>query len=166
MFAAEGPDIVRELIARGKDVFVDLKMYDIGATVERATARVAGLGARFMTVHSSPQVIRAALAGAAGSQLKILAVTVLTSFDDSDVADLGYTGLSASTLVEHFVRKGVAAGVTASSARRLNWRACGRWPDRRRFWSRRECARPAPRTAIRSAWPRRSRLCARARIIL
>ena len=111
LFAAEGPDIVRELIARGKDVFVDLKMYDIGATVERATARVAGLGARFLTVHSSPQVIRAALAGAAGSQLKILAVTVLTSFDDSDVADLGYTGLSASTLVEHFVGKGVAAGV-------------------------------------------------------
>jgi len=111
LFAAEGPDIVRELIARGKDVFVDLKMYDIGATVERATARVAGLGARFMTVHSSPQVIRAALAGAAGSQLKILAVTVLTSFDDSDVRDLGYTGLSVSKLVEHFVGKGVAAGV-------------------------------------------------------
>jgi orotidine-5'-phosphate decarboxylase len=60
LFAAEGPDIVRELIVRGKDVFVDLKMYDIGATVERATARVAGLGARFLTVHSSPQVIRAA----------------------------------------------------------------------------------------------------------
>ncbi len=111
LFAAEGPDIVRELIARGKDVFVDLKMYDIGETVQRATSRVAGLGARFLTVHSSPQVVRAALAGAAGSQLKILAVTVLTSFDDADVADLGYAGRSASELVEHFVIKGVAAGV-------------------------------------------------------
>lgn len=111
LFTAEGPHIVRELITRRKDVFADLKMYDIGETVRRATSRVAGLGARFLTVHSSPQVVRAALAGAAGSQLKILAVTVLTSFDDADVADLGYAGRTASDLVEHFVLKGVAAGV-------------------------------------------------------
>ena len=111
LFAAEGPGVVRELTSRGKHVFVDLKMYDIGETVRRAAARVANLGARFLTVHSSPQVIRAALAGAAGSPLKILAVTVLTSFDDGDVADLGYTGRTAAGLVEHFTAKGAAAGV-------------------------------------------------------
>lgn len=111
LFTAEGPSVVRELTTRGKNVFVDLKMYDIGETVERATARVAALGASFLTVHSSPQVIRAAIRGRDGSDLKILAVTVLTSFDDADVADLGYTGRTAASLVEHFVEKGVAAGV-------------------------------------------------------
>jgi orotidine-5'-phosphate decarboxylase len=111
LFTAEGPAVVRELTARGKQVFVDLKMYDIGATVERATARVAALGASFLTVHSSPQVIQAAIRGRGASSLKILAVTVLTSFDDGDIADLGYTGRTAASLVEHFVQKGVAAGV-------------------------------------------------------
>lgn len=111
LFTAEGPAVVRELTARGKQVFVDLKMYDIGATVERATARVAALGASFLTVHSSPQVIKAATRGRGESSLKILAVTVLTSFDDGDIADLGYTGRAAAGLVEHFVQKGVAAGV-------------------------------------------------------
>ena len=111
LFTAEGPPVVRELTARGKRVFVDLKMYDISATVERAAARVAALGASFLTVHSSPQVIRAAVRGRGTSALKILAVTVLTSFDDADVADLGYTGLTAASLVEHFVHKGVDAGV-------------------------------------------------------
>ena len=110
LFTAEGPAMVRELTARGKSVFVDLKMYDIAATVERAAARVAALGARFLTVHSSPQVIRAAVQGRGDSQLKILAVTVLTSFDDADLADLGYTGRTAASLVEHFVQKGIAAG--------------------------------------------------------
>ena len=111
LFTAEGPSVVRELAARGKQVFIDLKMYDIGATVERATARVAALGASFLTVHSSPQVIRAAIRGRGESGLKILAVTVLTSFDDGDVADLGYTGRTAASLVVHFVQKGIAAGV-------------------------------------------------------
>jgi len=111
LFTAEGPPVVRELTARGKRVFVDLKMYDISATVERAAARVAAFGASFLTVHSSPQVIRAAVRGRGTSALKILAVTVLTSFDDADVADLGYTGLTAASLVEHFVHKGVDAGV-------------------------------------------------------
>lgn len=110
LFTAEGPSVVRELTARDKQVFVDLKMYDIGATVERATARVAALGASFLTVHSSPQVIKAAVRGRGESDLKILAVTVLTSFDDGDLADLGYTGRTTASLVEHLVQKGVAAG--------------------------------------------------------
>jgi orotidine-5'-phosphate decarboxylase len=110
LFTAEGPSVLRELTARGKSVFLDLKMYDIGATVERATARAAALGASLLTVHSSPQVIKAAVRGRGASGLKILAVTVLTSFDDGDLADLGYSGRTTASLVEHFVRKGVAAG--------------------------------------------------------
>lgn len=110
LFTAEGPAVVRELTARGKSVFVDLKMYDIGATVQRATARVAALGASFLTVHSSPQVIRAAVQGRGDSPLKILAVTVLTSFDHADLADLGYVGRSVPEQVEFFIEKGLAAG--------------------------------------------------------
>ena len=111
LFTAEGPDIVRELTARGKDVFVDLKMYDIAETVKRATAQVAALGASYMTVHSSPQVIAAALEGRGDSGLEILAVTVLTSFDESDLRALGYEGRAVADLVDHFVKQGISAGV-------------------------------------------------------
>ena len=111
LFTAEGPDLVRELIARHKNVFVDLKLYDIGETVRRATAQVAALGARYLTVHASAQVMRAAVQGRGDSQLKILAVTVLTSFDNSDLEDLGYTGRTVPDLVEHLTRQGMAAGV-------------------------------------------------------
>lgn len=111
LFTAEGPAVVRELIARGNEVFVDLKMYDIGETVKRAAARVAALGGRFLTVHSSPQVIRAAREAAAGTNLQILAVTVLTSFDQSDLEEMGYPPRTVLEQVEFYVRKGVEAGV-------------------------------------------------------
>ncbi len=111
LFTAAGPDVVRELVTRGCDVFVDLKMFDIGETVKRAAARVAALGARFLTVHSSPQVIRAARAGAVGSPLQVLAVTVLTSFDDADLADLGFAAPTVAQQVDFFVQKGFDAGV-------------------------------------------------------
>lgn len=109
LFSAEGPVAVRDIVGAGNDVFVDLKMYDIGETVKRATARVAALGARFLTVHAHPQVIRAAKEGAAGSKLKILAVTVLTSFGQSDLDDLG-VGRTVPEQVEFLVRKGIDAG--------------------------------------------------------
>jgi len=110
LFTAAGPDLVRELAAGGNGVFVDLKMHDIGETVKRAAAQVARLGARFLTVHSSPQAIRAAKAGAADSELKILAVTVLTSFDQADLEAMGYRGWTIPALVDEFVRRGVEAG--------------------------------------------------------
>src|SRR5689334_18904677 len=81
---------VRELISLGKDVFLDLKFYDIGETVKRAVAQVARTGVRFLTVHGSGAVMRAAVEGRGSSPLKLLAVTVLTSFDQQDLADLGY----------------------------------------------------------------------------
>ena len=69
----------------GKRIFLDLKLYDIGATVEAAVRGLAAFELDFLTVHGDPHVVRAAQAGAAGSGLKILAVTVLTSLDRGDL---------------------------------------------------------------------------------
>ena len=85
-----GLPLVSELAAAGKHVFLDLKLHDIPNTVERATAQAAKLGARFLTVHAYPQTMRAAVAGARGSGTQILAVTVLTSYDDADLFDACY----------------------------------------------------------------------------
>ena len=82
-----GLPLVSEFSAAGKQVFLDLKLHDIPNTVERATAQAAKLGATFLTVHAYPQTMRAAVAGAKGSGMRILAVTVLTSYDDADLFD-------------------------------------------------------------------------------
>src|SRR3984957_14285590 len=90
LYAATGPDFVRELVDQGKDVFLDLKFYDIGETVKRATAVVARTGAKLLTVHGSMAVMRAAIEGRGSSSLRLLGVTVLTSFDEQDLRDLGF----------------------------------------------------------------------------
>jgi orotidine-5'-phosphate decarboxylase len=87
---AGGLALAERLVAQGKGVFIDLKLHDIPNTVERATRQIARLGARFLTIHAYPQSMKAALAGAAGSGLELLAVTVLTCCDDTDLADAGY----------------------------------------------------------------------------
>jgi orotidine-5'-phosphate decarboxylase len=110
LYTAAGMEIVRELEDRGKDVFLDLKLFDIGETVKRTVAVIARTRVRFLTLHSSAAVMRAAMAGRGESALKLLAVTVLTSFDDQDVRDLGYAG-TASELVEWRVRKSLECGV-------------------------------------------------------
>ncbi|MBV9290482.1 MAG: orotidine-5'-phosphate decarboxylase [Hyphomicrobiales bacterium] len=89
-YGGEGLSLVRRLSESGRKMFLDLKLHDIPNTVERATARIAALGARFLTVHGYPQTMRAAVAGARGSGLKLLAVTVLTSCDDADLMEAGY----------------------------------------------------------------------------
>jgi orotidine-5'-phosphate decarboxylase len=68
LFTAEGPGLVRDLLAAGKQVFLDLKMYDIGETVRRASARAADLGVALLTVHCVPQVVRAAVEGVRGTE--------------------------------------------------------------------------------------------------
>jgi orotidine-5'-phosphate decarboxylase len=88
-----------EMLARaGKRVFLDLKLHDIGNTVAKGVESVARSGASFVTVHAFPQTMKAAVAGKGGSNLKILAVTVLTSYDDADLAAAGYE-LSVGELV-------------------------------------------------------------------
>jgi orotidine-5'-phosphate decarboxylase len=87
---AGGLPFAAGLIAAGKQVFLDLKLHDIGNTVEKGVASVAELGATFLTVHAYPQTMKAAVAGKQGSKLRILAVTVLTSYDDADLAAAGY----------------------------------------------------------------------------
>lgn len=110
LYAAAGMEFVRELIARGKDVFLDLKLYDIGETVRRATIQAARSGVRFLTVHGSKAVMRAAVEGRGESPLKLLAVTVLTSFDQADLAELGYP-CAVSELVSLRVRNALEAGM-------------------------------------------------------
>jgi orotidine-5'-phosphate decarboxylase len=87
---AGGIDFARALTSAGKEIFLDLKLHDIGNTVARGVESVAKLGASFLTVHAYPQTMHAAVDARAGSNLRILAVTVLTSYDDADLAAAGY----------------------------------------------------------------------------
>jgi orotidine-5'-phosphate decarboxylase len=87
---AGGLPFASGLIAAGKQVFLDLKLHDIGNTVTKGVGSVAQLGATFLTVHAYPQTMKAAVEGKQGSRLRILAVTVLTSYDDADLAAAGY----------------------------------------------------------------------------
>jgi orotidine-5'-phosphate decarboxylase len=116
LYAAEGISFARELVDLGKNVFLDLKLYDIGETVKRAVSVVANSGVRYLTVHGSKALLKAAMEGRADSDLKLLAVTVLTSFNEQDLADLGYE-TSVGDLVTLLARAAVdckVAGVVCS----------------------------------------------------
>ena len=117
LFCAEGPAIVGRYTARGLAVMLALKLHDIPETVARATARVAQLGAGLLTVHAGggramlEAAVRAAAAGTGAGQAgtRVLAVTVLTSLDDADLADIGATGPVAA-LVRRRAELAIAAG--------------------------------------------------------
>lgn len=101
-----GLELARELTGAGKQVFLDMKLLDIGNTIERATRNAAETGATFLTVHGHDlKTLQAAVAGKAGTGLKVLAVTVLTNLDARDVEQQGYAG-SPEDLVAH--RAGLA----------------------------------------------------------
>lgn len=86
MLTTGGLALANELIQEhGKRVFLDMKLFDIGATVESAVRGLAQFDLDFLTVHGDPHVINAAKQGAAGSNLKILGVTILTSLDRTDL---------------------------------------------------------------------------------
>jgi orotidine-5'-phosphate decarboxylase len=87
---AGGLDFAANLVRDGKQVFLDLKLHDIGNTVAKGFENVAKLGATFLTVHAYPQTMHAATEARQGTGLRILAVTVLTSYDDADLAAAGY----------------------------------------------------------------------------
>jgi orotidine-5'-phosphate decarboxylase len=110
LYASAGMDFVRELVAAWKNVFLDLKMYDIPETVKRAVAQVAKTGVRFLSIHGSNAVMRAAVEGRGDSDLELLAVTVLTSFDEEDLKELGYP-VTVQDLVAHRVRNAIASGM-------------------------------------------------------
>ena len=105
-----GVAFAHELRARGKFVFQDWKLHDIGAQVEGAARAVAEGGCDLVTVHAEPQVMRAAVKGRGAADTKILAVTVLTSLSDADLGEIGY-GETAATLVERRVRQALDCGV-------------------------------------------------------
>jgi orotidine-5'-phosphate decarboxylase len=107
---AGGLTLVRKLTDQGKKVFLDLKMHDIGNTIARGVESVAKLGATFLTVHAYPQTMKAAVEARAGTSLQILAVTVLTSYDDSDLHAAGYR-LNVSDLVEARAQQAQVLGV-------------------------------------------------------
>src|ERR1700710_2425553 len=107
---AGGLPLIRKLADAGKKVFADLKMHDIGNTVTRGVESIAKSGATFVTVHAYPQTMKAAVEGRAGSGLKILAVTVLTSYDDGDLYAAGYR-LNVADLVEARAQQGQVLGV-------------------------------------------------------
>ena len=110
LYAAAGMDFVRSLTSAGKDVFLDLKFYDIGETVKRAVAQVARAGVRFLTVHGSREVMTAAVEGRGATGLHLMAVTVLTSLDESDLAEMGYP-CQVGELVALRVRNALRAGM-------------------------------------------------------
>ena len=87
---AGGIDVAGVLASAGKRIFLDLKLHDIGNTVAKGVESVAALGASFLTVHAYPQTMHAAVDARKGSGLRLLAVTVLTSYDDADLAAAGY----------------------------------------------------------------------------
>jgi orotidine-5'-phosphate decarboxylase len=90
LYLAGGLGLAQELIGEGKRVFLDLKLYDIEETVELAVREAARQGMTFLTVHGNNGIIRGAVRGRGQSDLKLLVVTVLTSLDQDDLAELGY----------------------------------------------------------------------------
>jgi len=100
----------QKLKALGKNVFYDFKLHDIGATVEKATRSIAGLGADLLTVHARPDVMQSAVVGRGDSHLKLLGVTVLTSLDKTALEAIGYHD-TAETLVMRRVKQAIDAGM-------------------------------------------------------
>jgi len=113
LFTAEGPAVVRELVAAGRTVFLDLKIHDIPNTVSHAVKSAVDSGAKMLTVHASggAAVLRAAVE-AANHRLSILAVTVLTSLNDEDMQEIGFAG----TTVDEALRMAALARSTGCDA--------------------------------------------------
>lgn len=87
---AGGLPFAETLVRAGKSVFLDLKLHDIGHTVAKGVESIARMGATFLTIHAYPQTMRAAVEARGDGGLRLLAVTVLTSYDDADLAAAGY----------------------------------------------------------------------------
>jgi orotidine-5'-phosphate decarboxylase len=121
LFTAEGPQVVRDLLASGRKVFLDLKFHDIPNTVAGAVSTAAGLGVSMLTVHASggSKMLKAAAQAAASSTSKpiVLAVTVLTSLNDADLQELGLpVGVADQVLrLAGIARNAGCTGIVASA---------------------------------------------------
>jgi orotidine-5'-phosphate decarboxylase len=107
---AGGLSMVRKLTDAGKKVFIDVKLHDIGNTVARGVESLSSLGATFLTVHAYPQTMQAAVEARGDFGPKILAVTVLTSYNEADVEAAGYRHTVAD-LVAVRARQAKALGI-------------------------------------------------------
>lgn len=107
---AGGFQLAHELIAEGKQVFMDLKLLDIDNTVQKGVESINRMGATFLTIHAYPKAMRAAVAGRGTSGLKLLGVTVLTSMDDQDLQAAGYR-MKAAELVAQRAADARTAGM-------------------------------------------------------
>lgn len=105
-----GLELASTLKARGKRLFLDLKLFDIGQTVENAVRGLSARGFDFLTVHGDPPVVRAAIRGRGDSPTKILAVTILTSLDRNDLDAMLIAPGAVQTLVVERARRALAAG--------------------------------------------------------
>ncbi len=117
-----GVEFGQRLKAAGKNVFYDFKLHDIGATVEKATRSIAGLGADLLTVHARAEVMKSAVAGRGESSLKLLGVTVLTSLDKEALEAIGYSD-TAEALVMRRVKQAIEAGMDGVVSSPLEARA-------------------------------------------
>ncbi|MBM3737253.1 MAG: orotidine-5'-phosphate decarboxylase [Acidobacteria bacterium] len=106
---AAGLQFIQPLLARGNQVFLDYKYFDVEETIRKAVSQAAQLGVTFLTIHGHGRTIQAAVDGRGSSNLKLLAVTVLTSLDASDIAEMGYP-CAVEDLVIHRARKAAEAG--------------------------------------------------------
>lgn len=112
LFYAEGPDFVRDLRQKGFDIFLDLKLYDIPNTVGHAVANIAKLDIQYLTLHAAggAKMMTAAVANK-GHNLKILAVTQLTSFSEADVQEISQSTVTLAESVLHLAKMADNAGV-------------------------------------------------------
>ncbi|MDR3137099.1 MAG: orotidine-5'-phosphate decarboxylase [Coriobacteriales bacterium] len=120
---ASGLEIVNALLASNKRVFLDLKYYDVPETVRLAVREAARLGVHFLTIHGNNQIIKAAAQGRGEkSDLRLLIVTVLTSLDQADLVEMGYTNIPLQDLVLKRARNALTHGADGviSSAQEAN----------------------------------------------
>ncbi|CDN50646.1 orotidine-5'-phosphate decarboxylase [Neorhizobium galegae] len=107
---AGGLELARDLAKDGKKVFLDMKLLDIDNTVAKGVENIVKMGMTMLTLHAYPKAMRAAVEAARGSDLCLLAVTVLTSMDETDLVDAGYE-YDPHTLVLRRSEQALAAGM-------------------------------------------------------
>ncbi len=131
MLTTGGLAVANELKGLGKRVFLDMKLFDIGATIEAATRGLAAFGLDFLTVHGDPNVVRAAVAGRGKSETRILAATILTSLDRADLDEALLVPGRIEDLVTERAERAFRAGADGVIASPLEAAAIRALPEAR-----------------------------------